>query len=818
MTAIPRAETDPNAVIVDLVAAVEPDLPPQTIQHAISQAVHAKPRAVLLARTLERDPGLLTSGRAEGPASVERLIRLLVQAGAVNVVRPPCSRCGRLGPLTNTNGSGLRTCASCGARRPDMQWACGGCGNSKTPRYGLDRSGREVCRSCYQAECTKDPAADLLNYLNGLALGLGESVLQEVIAEVTKGSSSITRRLLWDVQNQPGLLAGQAHHYGPRTLLLAERLHQAGADGVPVPKCPHCDRTVRLSHSIKRLRVCGTCYNRSTAQPCTHCGRSRPVAGRTPDGSPICSDCRDKDASCQEECVGCGRHRAVSARTENGPLCKTCRKPPTMRCGSCGKVRPCFHAAASTPRCRACLITLEPCTGCGRTLRVVARTPRGPFCENCWEVAPEARKPCQQCGTVEKLFHHGLCRRCAGERHLRNLLTSPDGTTRPELDKIVDALLNFNSRRTLLYLRESATATRLVTDLASGTCELTHEALDARRTGQRDMALDYFRAVLVSAGILPVRDEYMARLEQWIDRKLDTIDDTEDRRLITAFARWDRIARLRRRSRGKPISAQAADIIQTQIVKAIALLDWIKDQGETLATCRQAHIDLWLTSEDHQGPYTAASFVTWAVRSKFAFNISIPSRPRRVSHLPLDADTRWSIARRLLNDDSIETKDRVAGLMVLLYGQTPARTCRLTTAHVIQDDKGVALQLHEIPLRLPPPLDTLVLRLVDIANDHQHTVTANESNTPWLFPTQQPGKHLTSGQLLARLRKIGLPSESGRCAALLDICTAMPAGVLERLLGISPAAADRWAAGAVRTAYAAEVARRSDAGETLDHF
>ncbi|WP_120719596.1 hypothetical protein [Streptomyces hundungensis] len=50
-------------------------------------------------------------------------------------------------------------------------------------------------------------------------------------------------------------------------------------------------------------------------------------------------------------------------------------------------------------------------------------------------------------------------------------------------------------------------------------------------------------------------------------------------------------------------------------------------------------------------------------------------------------------------------------------------------------------------------------------------------------------------------------AESGRCAALLDICTTMPAGVLERLLGISPAAADRWAAGA---AYAAEVAHRSD--------
>ncbi|MEU3136392.1 hypothetical protein ABZ691_26895 [Streptomyces sp. NPDC006854] len=275
-------------------------------------------------------------------------------------------------------------------------------------------------------------------------------------------------------------------------------------------------------------------------------------------------------------------------------------------------------------------------------------------------------------------------------------------------------------------------------------------------------------------------------------------------------ARWDRIARLRRRTRGKPISAQAADIIQTQIAKAIALLSWIKERGETLATCQQAQIDLWLTSEDHQGPYSASPFVTWAVRSKFAFNISIPARPRRVFHRPLDADARWSIARRLLNDDSIETKDRVAGLMVLLYGQTPARTCRLTTAHVIHDEKGVALQLREIPLKLPPPLDDLVLQLVGIANEHQHTVMANESNAPWLFPTQQPGKHLTSKQFLSRLRKIGLPSEAGRCAALLDICTTMPAGVLERLLGISPAAADRWAAGAIRSSYAAEVALRSD--------
>ncbi|MFD3536759.1 hypothetical protein [Streptomyces sp. NPDC058664] len=60
-----------------------------------------------------------------------------------------------------------------------------------------------------------------------------------------------------------------------------------------------------------------------------------------------------------------------------------------------------------------------------------------------------------------------------------------------------------------------------------------------------------------------------------------------------------------------------------------------------------------------------------------------------------------------------------------------------------------------------------------------------------------------------RLRGIGLSTEAGRCAVLLDLCSQMPPAALQRLLGINPAAAERWTAGAVRTAYAAEIARRA---------
>jgi hypothetical protein len=250
---------------------------------------------------------------------------------------------------------------------------------------------------------------------------------------------------------------------------------------------------------------------------------------------------------------------------------------------------------------------------------------------------------------------------------------------------------------------------------------------------------------------------------------VSSIRRSRDRRLITTCARWDRIARIRRRARGKPISAYASDIAQARIAKAIAFLNWIKGHGETLATCRQPLVDLRLTSENHQGPYDAGPFVRWAVRSKCASGIGIPARPRRVFHRPLDADGRWATARRLLSDDSIETKDRVAGLMVLLHGQYLARACRPTTAHVIHDENGVALRLNRTPLRPPPPLDGLVLQLVDIANDHQHTVMSNDLNAPWLFPTQRPGTPLGSKQLSRRLRKIGLPTEAGPCAALLDL-------------------------------------------------
>lgn len=79
---------------------------------------------------------------------------------------------------------------------------------------------------------------------------------------------------------------------------------------------------------------------------------------------------------------------------------------------------------------------------------------------------------------------------------------------------------------------------------------------------------------------------------------------------------------------------------------------------------------------------------------------------------PHDQDERWEVARRLLNDPSIPTEDRVAGLLVLLYAQTASSIHRLTTDRVTRDEDHVLIHLGDRPIRLPAPLDKLMLELV----------------------------------------------------------------------------------------------------------
>jgi hypothetical protein len=113
-----------------------------------------------------------------------------------------------------------------------------------------------------------------------------------------------------------------------------------------------------------------------------------------------------------------------------------------------------------------------------------------------------------------------------------DLLSPDDGAVPATLAPLRTVLTKAdNPHRVLQWLRRSP-STRLVAQLARQPDELTHDALDALAPG---LVSDYVRGLLVSAGILPARDENLALLTRWLTRKLAALSPQHST-MIRAFA------------------------------------------------------------------------------------------------------------------------------------------------------------------------------------------------------------------------------------------------------------------------------------------
>ncbi|MGW5742051.1 hypothetical protein [Amycolatopsis sp. NPDC003861] len=207
-------------------------------------------------------------------------------------------------------------------------------------------------------------------------------------------------------------------------------------------------------------------------------------------------------------------------------------------------------------------------------------------------------------------------------------------------------------------------------------------------------------------------------------------------------------------------------------------------------------------------PRRARGFVAWCGARGFTGSAAIA--PPAVSARPrvfFDEDRRWRIARRLLHDDTIAAIDRVAGLLVLMYGQAVSRIVRLTVDDVLHVDGTVQLRLGRLPLAMPEPLDALLLGLV--ATRRGKAALGHTDDHRWLFPGGLPGQALHPLTLATRLRAVGVPGRVGRNTAMIENAATLPAKVLSDLLGVSTACATAWAAlaGADGNGYAAEMVR-----------
>jgi hypothetical protein len=162
---------------------------------------------------------------------------------------------------------------------------------------------------------------------------------------------------------------------------------------------------------------------------------------------------------------------------------------------------------------------------------------------------------------------------------------------------------------------------------------------------------------------------------------------------------------------------------------------------------------------------------------------------------------------RLLHDNTLHLIDRVAGCLVLLFGQQQSKIAEMTTDQISQTGDTVTIRLgrHHIPV--PDPLGELLLQLIH--DGKSHVGIGSPTHTRWLFPGGLPGRPITASRLAERLRAIGIPTRAARRAALTDLAAQLPAAVLADLLGLHPTTAVKWTsqAGADWCRYAAEIAR-----------
>jgi hypothetical protein len=618
---------------------------------------------------------------------------------------------------------------------------------------------------------------------------------------------------------------------------LAAELIARGSATLTVPACAACGRSGRpLFRGDNGAGVCQRCRTWQRAKPCATCGKVKPVAGHDGTGQLVCEVCcRRDDPRRRRECGACGKRAPAAVRARDGQpgICVNCYRLPEATCSKCQRRRPCTFAATSKPVCHSCAPrATASCARCGRDRPPSARWPEGPVCDPCYTAALRHRGPCAGCGQVrrlaappgpaadtcadcagipvtsacadcgieDKLYERDRCARCSLRRRARELLSAGTGTVPPQLAGVFGAVTAARQPRSALnWLRQGAGAS-LLADAAAGRLAIGHDALDAH---PHRRAADYLRHMLAAGGALPPRDEALARAERWLASLLEAIEPAADRRLVQSYATWQVMRRLRasaQRGRARTPTAQARNNIRA----TAALLAWLRSHGITLSSCSQASIDAWLGT----GPSAclARDFLSWAADRGHCQRLDIPAPPRATG-AAISQDQRWALAGRLLHDTTLDATDRVAGSLLLLYGQPLSRIAVLTTSQVTSRDSEVLIRLGRHDAPLPGPLATATRQL--ITEGRSYRGVGSPPATAWLFPGHLPGRPITPAQLGVRLRALGIYAQAGRRAALLDLAAQLPAAVLADLLGLHETTAAKWMhqAGGDWNRYAAELAR-----------
>ena len=478
---------------------------------------------------------------------------------------------------------------------------------------------------------------------------------------------------------------------------LVTALIDRGSTVLAVPACATCGRTGRPLTRAGQGGACPRCRRRQLETACTRCGAVRPVAGRTSGGEPVCERCRRRERG-HRPCGTCGKTASIAVRGRDGgtDVCVNCYRMPTAVCTVCGRRRECSFAGTQ-PICLTCTPrSTAACAHCGQDRPPAVRWPEGPVCDTCYTAALRQRGTCgdcgQQrrlvfppgpgagicadcaglivthacalCGAEDKLFEKGRCARCSLRQRTAALIRDPAGT----LDSVAGAIAAARTPYSALNWLRTGAAAAILADVAAGRTALTHRALDDH---PHQRAADYLRHMLVAGGVLPARDEALARMERWSQDILCGIDHPADRRIMQAYLTWRILRRLRHRSGISPGPRTPTGQSRHQVRAVAAFLAWLRQHDLALASCRQGDVETWLATSP--AAYDIRDFLAWAADRKHIRKLDIPG-PQRRTGTATSPGQRWELISRLLHDDALDLTDRAAGCLLLLFGQHLSRT------------------------------------------------------------------------------------------------------------------------------------------------
>jgi len=389
------------------------------------------------------------------------------------------------------------------------------------------------------------------------------------------------------------------------------------------------------------------------------------------------------------------------------------------------------------------------------------------------------------------------CWRCRLADVVTDVLAGPDGAIPARLRPLAEAIMAMPRPNSgYVWLRKNPRVRALLRGLATGEVALTHEALD---TLPNPTTVDYVRGLLITHGVLPARDHYLAAFERWLTGKLDQIADVDQRRLIDRYARWHLLRRLRQQARTAAVSLGAFLAAKQSTTVATGLLAWLDERGTPLSELTQHDVDQWFAG----GPTTrqhAVRFLGWALQQRLIRGVTAARTSSRTSPT-ISEDERREHLRRVLLEDTLTISHRVIAVLVLLFGQALNQIVRLQVEDVVIDGDRTLLRLAHDTLEVPEPAATLLRGY--LADPRYRRNTAAHIGTPWLFPGLMPGRPMHLHRAAKALRDLGIPPGAARTGTWLQLVRQAPPSVLAEALGISPETAMRHAcrAGADYLAY-----------------